>query len=180
MIGVLALALLIFTGKQFGISLSLKAMCAMPLKGIFKNNSFFNYEWRNDLWRVIFVLGIALGGFIGNVLLKNPEGPKLSEKTVTYMSSQGIQDFSTIVPADLFALSHAGSVKILLFLFVGGFLVAFGSRYANGCTSGHAIMGISYFQFASIMAAMGFFIGGLFMVHVIYPNFLYDFLLGGN
>jgi uncharacterized membrane protein YedE/YeeE len=54
-------------------------------------------------------------------------------------------------------------------LAVGGLLVGFGSRYAGGCTSGHAISGISNLQLPSMIAVIGFFIGGLLMTHFIFP-----------
>jgi hypothetical protein len=54
-------------------------------------------------------------------------------------------------------------------LLIGGFLVGFGARYAGGCTSGHAISGLSNLQLPSLIAVIGFFIGGLFMVHFLYP-----------
>ena len=58
-------------------------------------------------------------------------------------------------------------------LAVGGFLVGFGTRYAGGCTSGHAISGLSNLQLPSLVAVIGFFIGGLVMTHLIFP-YLYS------
>ncbi|MCH8496791.1 MAG: YeeE/YedE family protein, partial [Balneolales bacterium] len=55
---------------------------------------------------------------------------------------------------------------------LGGFLVGFGARYAGGCTSGHAISGLSNLQVASLVAVIGFFIGGLIMTFLIYPIIL--------
>jgi uncharacterized membrane protein YedE/YeeE len=52
---------------------------------------------------------------------------------------------------------------------IGGFLVGFGTRYAGGCTSGHAISGLSNLQFASLIATIGFFAGGLIATHLLYP-----------
>ena len=52
---------------------------------------------------------------------------------------------------------------------VGGFFVGFGTRYAGGCTSGHAIMGLSNLQWPSLVATCCFFGGGLFMTWVILP-----------
>jgi hypothetical protein len=61
------------------------------------------------------------------------------------------------------------SVKGFLILLLGGFLVGFGSRYAGGCTSGHAITGLSSLQIPSLIAVIGFFIGGLVMTYFILP-----------
>jgi uncharacterized membrane protein YedE/YeeE len=52
---------------------------------------------------------------------------------------------------------------------VGGFLIGFGTRYAGGCTSGHAISGLSNLQLPSLVAVIGFFIGGLFSTFVLLP-----------
>jgi uncharacterized membrane protein YedE/YeeE len=57
-------------------------------------------------------------------------------------------------------------------LVVGGFLVGFGTRYAGGCTSGHAISGLSDLQLPSLIAVIGFFIGGLLMTYVFLPFIL--------
>jgi uncharacterized membrane protein YedE/YeeE len=52
---------------------------------------------------------------------------------------------------------------------MGGLLIGFGTRYAGGCTSGHAISGLSNLQLPSLVAVIGFFIGGLLMAHLILP-----------
>ena len=51
----------------------------------------------------------------------------------------------------------------------GGFFVGFGVRYANGCTSGHSISGLSNLQFSSLVATVFFFMGGLAMTWLIFP-----------
>jgi hypothetical protein len=61
------------------------------------------------------------------------------------------------------------SLKGFLILTIGGFLVGFGSRWAGGCTSGHAISGLSDLQIPSLIAVVGFFSGGLIMTWFIYP-----------
>jgi len=48
--------------------------------------------------------------------------------------------------------------------------VGFGARYAGGCTSGHAISGLSNLQLPSLVAVIGFFIGGLIMTYFIFPQ----------
>jgi uncharacterized protein len=61
---------------------------------------------------------------------------------------------------------------VLLILAIGGFLVGFGARYAGGCTSGHAISGLSNLQLVSLYAVIGFFAGGLLMNHFLLPYIL--------
>jgi uncharacterized membrane protein YedE/YeeE len=69
----------------------------------------------------------------------------------------------------LFGLETFQSPKMVVLLLVGGVLIGFGSRYAGGCTSGHAIAGMSNLQVQSLKAVIGFFIGGLLMSHFIFP-----------
>jgi len=61
------------------------------------------------------------------------------------------------------------SLKGFLVLAFGGLMVGFGSRYAGGCTSGHAISGLSDLQIQSLIAVAGFFIGGLLMTYFVLP-----------
>lgn len=110
--------------------------------------------------------GIILGGFIGGVLLKNPDPIALSDAAKATLSQQGFSDYSKLQPAELFNFSNATGIILLI---VGGFLVGFGTRWANGCTAGHAIMGLSLLSLASLVAVIGFFIGGLAITHFVYP-----------
>jgi uncharacterized membrane protein YedE/YeeE len=76
---------------------------------------------------------------------------------------------SKILPDMLFGNTVFSEPKMIAMLVLGGFLIGFGSRYAGGCTSGHAITGLSAFQGQSLKAVIGFFVGGLLMVHFILP-----------
>ena len=73
------------------------------------------------------------------------------------------------MPTEFFDVAALTDPKTLFILIVGGFLVGFGARYAGGCTSGHAISGLSNLQLPSLIAVIGFFAGGLLMVHVLFP-----------
>ncbi|MCA1747638.1 MAG: YeeE/YedE family protein, partial [Bacteroidales bacterium] len=114
----------------------------------------------------------VLGGFLGGYVFANPEPIQLAASTITDLQALGIQDFNGLVPNDLFAWDMLGSGVGLTVLVLGGFLVGFGARYAGGCTSGHAISGLSDLQLASLVAVIGFFIGGLIMTFFIYPIIL--------
>lgn len=168
-LGLTVPALLLLTGRQLGLALGYKAICS-PFLG--KRMSFFNYDWKRDIWRLIFLLGIAIGGFLGGVVWKNPQPPVVAPATVQDLQQIGIHDFSAIQPPQLFDNAEAANPAVILFLMVGGFLIAFGARYADGCTSGHAIMGISYFQIGSMVATASFFAGGLFLTHLLLPYIL--------
>jgi uncharacterized protein len=49
----------------------------------------------------------------------------------------------------------------------GGFLVGFGTRMGNGCTSGHAVCGIARFSVRSIAATITFMASGFLTVYII-------------
>lgn len=164
MIGLTVPALLIVGNKTFGISSSLRHICAACVPaGI----PFFTYNWKKEIWNLLFVLGVGIGGFIAMNFLANPNTIVISESTQADLAALGIKDFTDLMPKDIFSWESALSAKGLLFFVFGGFLVGFGTRYAGGCTSGHAIMGISSLQWPSLVATIFFMIGGFLMTHVL-------------
>ena len=164
MIGLTVPALLILGNKTFGISSSLRHVCAACIPaGI----PFFNYDWKKEVWNLLFVLGIGIGGFLATYFLANPELISISEATQRDLAQLGVSDFTRLMPADIFSWENLFTAKGLLFFMVGGFLVGFGTRYAGGCTSGHAIMGISSLQWPSVVATIFFMAGGFLMTHVL-------------
>lgn len=169
-IGLTVPVLLILGGKMFGVSANLRHACAACNFG---NVEFFNYDWKEaGWWNITFLVGSILGGFLGGYVFANPEPIDLAASTVTDLQALGINDFSGLVPDDLISWEALGTPTGLIVMILGGFLVGFGARYAGGCTSGHAISGLSDLQLASLMAVIGFFIGGLLMTYLIYPIIL--------
>lgn len=169
-IGLTVPLLLLAGGKMFGISSNLRHMCAACNFG---NVDFFNYDWKEaGAWNLTLLAGVILGGFLGGYLFENPEPVQLASATIADLQALGIQDFNGLVPDDFFTWSSLGTGAGLIVLVLGGFLVGFGARYAGGCTSGHAISGLSDLQLASLIAVIGFFIGGLLMTHLILPFIL--------
>ncbi len=166
----LTVPLLLFIGnKSFGVSANLRHICAI----IPNKNPFFNYNWRQaGGWNLIFALGILIGGFIGGVLLKNPQPLQLAASTQADLQAIGISSDGLLAPKRLFSFEAMLSFKGFLLLVLGGFLVGFGSRYAGGCTSGHAISGLANLQLPSLVAVIGFFAGGLVMTHFLLPFLL--------
>jgi uncharacterized protein len=165
-IGLTVPTLLILGNKSFGISSSLRHICAACVPaGI----PFFQYNWKKEIWNLIFVFGILIGGFVGTSLLANPEAIVVSEATQADLRELGITDFSSLMPSDIFQWETIVGVKGILFFVIGGLLVGFGTRYAGGCTSGHAIMGLSNLQWPSLVATVFFMIGGFVMTHLIFP-----------
>ena len=166
LIGLMVPLLLLTGNKKFGISSTLRQVCAafVPAKV-----PFLHYDWKSDVWNLYFVVGIGLGGFLAATFLPNPDTVSISESTRQGLQQQGFTDLSGLVPVQIFSWSSLGTLNGLLLMIVGGFLVGFGSRYAGGCTSGHAIMGLSSLQPSSLIAVLGFFAGGLFITYLVYP-----------
>lgn len=166
LIGLTVPVLLLIGNKSFGISSSLRHICAACLPA---NIPFFQYNWKREVWNLFFVAGILVGGVLATLFLANPEPIQLSASTVADLKALGITDFSGLMPADLFSVENIFSLKGLIFFVFGGFMVGFGTRWAGGCTSGHAIMGLSNLQLPSLVATCCFMVGGFAMTHLILP-----------
>ncbi len=169
LIGLTVPTLLLIGNKSFGISSSLQHICAACLPA---NISFFNYNWKQEAWNLFFVAGVLLGGFLATYFLSNPHAFVIAPATEAVLRSFGIHDFTGLMPADLFATATIFTLKGLFFFVIGGFLVGFGTRWAGGCTSGHAIMGLSNLQWPSLVATICFMIGGFATTHLILPYIL--------
>lgn len=165
-IGISVPLLLIIGNKMLGISSSMRHACAATVPF---NIEFLKYNWKSEIWNIFFVIGIMLGGFIGGVLLNNGEPIQISANTISDIKALGIQSFDGLIPSDLYNWQTLFSLKGFVIIILGGFMIGFGSRYAGGCTSGHAIMGLSSLQWPSLVAVIFFFIGGLLMTHILTP-----------
>ncbi len=166
-IGLVVPLLLLVGGKLFGISSNFRHICAAVLP---TRSEFFRYDWkRSGLWNLTFAAGIMIGAYIAWNLLPGTGIIGISEATQADLRALGVQRFDGLFPADVFAWSALGSVRGFVALVVGGFLVGFGTRWAGGCTSGHAITGLSDLQLPSLIAVLGFFAGGLVMTFVLLP-----------
>lgn len=165
LIGLMIPLLLIIGNKRLGISSSLKHLCAACIPN--GKVEFFNYDWKAQAWNLLFVVGLLLGGFMISLIANLNYEVVLSDSTKIDLTQFGISDFNGLFPQELFSFTP----KNIIIMIVGGFFVGFGARYANGCTSGHAIMGLSLLKPGSLIAVIGFFIGGLIMTHLLYPLF---------
>jgi len=168
-IGLMVPLTLLIANKRFGVSSSLRHICAACVPG---NIAFFRYNWKNELWSLFFVGGILLGGFLSNRYFIDYDRVEIAEATVSDLRALGITRFDGFMPIEIFSWGHLLSFQGLFVIALGGFLVGFGARWAGGCTSGHSITGISSFQMVSIIATVGFFIGGLLVTYFIYPIIL--------
>jgi uncharacterized membrane protein YedE/YeeE len=169
LIGLMVPLLLIIGNKRFGVSSSLRHICAACLPA---KIPFFQYDWKKEAWNLFFVGGILIGGFIAGTLLFKSQPVQINPKLIDELSQYGITDYHSLIPKQLFNWQLLITVKGLIMMVAGGFLVGFGTRYAGGCTSGHSIMGLSNLQMPSLIATICFMTGGFIMANLILPYIL--------
>jgi len=169
LIGLTVPILLILGNKSFGISSSLRHICAACIPA---NIPFFKYDWRKEAWNLFFVLGILFGGFLAAQLLSNHNPVVVNPKLTAELAGYGITNFDSLIPLEVMNWPELFTLRGFLLMIVGGFLVGFGTRYAGGCTSGHAIMGLSNLQWPSLIATACFMAGGFIMANLILPIIL--------
>lgn len=169
LIGLTVPFLLLVGNKTFGISSSLRHLCAACIPA---NIPFFKYDWKKEVWNLFFVGGAAIGAFMAAHFLADPEPLVLAGPTAEYLASKGITDTTNLLPAEIFSWEQLFTLRGLIFFVLGGFLVGFGTRWAGGCTSGHAIMGLSNLQWPSLVATCCFMAGGIVMTWFILPYLL--------
>ena len=164
----LVMFLLLYFGKNFGMSSNLRTFCTICGAG--KSNEFFNFDWKTQQWNLLVSAGAIIGGALAAHFLSTDSSVAIHPDTITKLQELNINSAGvSYLPEELFSIEALMQPKVLLILSIGGFLVGFGARYAGGCTSGHAISGLSNLQLVSLYAVIGFFIGGLFMNHLLLP-----------
>lgn len=167
LIGMIMLSLIYF-GKTFGMSSNLRTLCSMA--GLGKKVPFFDFDWKSQRWNLLVVIGAMLGGFVAVHFMSDPSNVSVNPKTIEELAQYGIDaPNGKLMPEALFGSQIYESPKSILILLIGGLLIGFGTRYAGGCTSGHAISGLSNLQLPSLKAVIGFFIGGLIMSYLLFP-----------
>jgi uncharacterized protein len=166
LIGLMVPALLIIGNKSFGISSTLRHFCAACFPA---NISFFKYDWKKEQWNLFFIAGILTGSLVVYLFFQNPAPVQMNPKLILQLKQYGISDFTGLMPSDVFSWSNLLTLKGLIIMVVGGFLVGFGTRYAGGCTSGHSIMGLSNLQWPSLVATICFMAGGFIVANFVLP-----------
>ena len=164
----LVMFILLLIGKKLGMSSNLRTACAAVGAG--KKVNFFNYDWKSDRWNLTVVLGTIIGGFIAYNYLGDGKvkiNPEVEKQLAEEHNINSVGE--NYLPTELFSSEALSEPFTVFLLLIGGLLVGFGARYAGGCTSGHAISGLSNLQLPSLIAVVGFFIGGLTMIHLIFP-----------
>lgn len=162
------LFLMFFFGKNFGVSTNLETFCTIGGAGKFAD--YFKTDWKERKWSLVFVVGIILGGFVSHQFLMPTEAINLNPVTVKELAELGFANAGNeYLPAEIFDVENLFSFKGIVLLIIAGIFIGFGTRYAGGCTSGHAITGLSSLQLPSLVAVIGFFAGGLLMVWLLFP-----------
>ncbi len=169
LIGLMVPVLLLLGNKSFGVSSSLRHICAACIPA---NISFFKYDWKKQTWNLFFVSGIIIGAYLSYNYLLADKSFLISEETKSTLFNMGITKTDGLLPKQIFSVSQLFTLKGFIFTIFGGFLVGFGTRYAGGCTSGHSIMGISNLQWPSVIATCFFMIGGFISTWLLLPLFL--------
>ena len=169
-IGMIMLCLIYF-GKTFGMSSNLRSLCSIA--GLGNKIPFFDFDWKAQRWNLVVVLGAMLGGFVAVHYMSDPSNVAINPQTIEQLAQMGVDaPNGKLMPEARFGNQILQSPKIIFILLIGGLLIGFGSRYAGGCTSGHAIQGLSNLQIPSLKAVIGFFVGGLIMAHFLLPLIL--------
>jgi hypothetical protein len=163
-IGLMVPLMLLIGSKSFGVSQNLEHICAMTQpKHI--NVSFFQYDWKLYGWCIVFAIGIAIGGVLATFVFPHPGMIEISSATQEMLTGWGVIQGNGLSPSELYDLTPVN----LLILAISGILIGFGTRYASGCTSGHAITGLATMQQKSLKAVLGIFAGGILASHYITP-----------
>ncbi len=165
----LSLVLYFYFGKNFGTSTEFETLCTIAGAG--KLSDYFKKDWKERDFALLFVVGLVIGGFIASNFLIPNQAVNLNPKTVQELTEIGFSNAGNqYFPDEIFSNEAVFSLKGLLILVFSGLLIGFGTRYAGGCTSGHAITGLSSLQFPSLLAVIGFFIGGIIAAWFIIPT----------
>ena len=169
LIGLMVPVLLLVGNKSFGISSSLRHICAACIPA---RIPFFQYDWKREAWNLFLVAGIVLGAYVAFSFLRDESIVPLHPNLLQELDQYGIHPVQSMVPTEIFNWQQLLSIKGLVMMVGGGFLIGFGTRYAGGCTSGHSIMGLSNLQWPSLVATVCFMIGGIVMANFILPFIL--------
>lgn len=164
----LVLFLMLYQGKSFGFSSNLRTICSIAGAG--KKVAFFDFDWQAQKWNLLFLMGTVIGAALASNFLMVDHIVDINPKTAAALTALNIESgIDSYVPREIFDAGNLSSVKVIAILISGGLLIGFGTRWAGGCTSGHSITGLANLQIPSLIATIGFFVGGLLMTHFLIP-----------
>jgi uncharacterized protein len=144
-IAAVTLCLLFFGNRRLGISGGLDDICSLILERPYFAQAAVHASRK---WRLPFMAGLVVGGIVSARLSGH------------WAPTWDLGMFDQVI-----GFGHAGT---LAWMFAGGLLIGFGTRLANGCTSGHGIFGLSNFELPSLVATLSFMAGGVVTTQIIY------------
>lgn len=169
LIGMTVPLVYLVAGRKWGLSSTFRDMCAATLP---TKSAYFAYPWREEGgWRLVMAVGLIVGGSFASITASTTD-VAIAPSTASALQALGLTDLSGLAPAEIFSWAGLTTLPGFVMIVVGGFLVGFGTRYAGGCTSGHAISGLSALRLTSLIAVLGFFAGGLIATHLLLPLLL--------
>ena len=127
------------------ISTGLENLCALAIDAPYLRRGEIV---RSHGWRLPFLAGLVLGGFLSALL------------------AGGWSPFWDLGRFD--AAIGLGPAGKLAWMFGGGTLIGFGTRLAGGCTSGHGIFGVSNLERASLESTLAFIAAGMLTTNLVY------------
>jgi len=154
LIGLLQVPAFIFLGTALGASSSFVTVSASLAELVDPGIQALSYAGRyldgaKNWWQVALVGGIALGALLSATL----SGTRRSAPSPVWARALGTNN-----AAARFALA-----------FLGGFVLLFGARLADGCTSGHGISGIAQLAVSGFIAVGAMFAGGIATAMLLRP-----------
>lgn len=144
-IAAVTLCLLFVANRRLGISTGFEDVCSLVLSQPFFRRSSVR---SGRQWRLPLLAGLVLGGFLSAAW-----GGGWSPTWALGM-------FDTAI-----GMGPGGKV---IWMFVGGLCIGFGTRLAGGCTSGHGIFGLSNFELPSLVTTLSFMAGGIVTTQLVY------------
>lgn len=139
------LALLVLANRRLGVSSGFEDFCSLVIRAPYFRRSSLLAARR---WRLPFLLGLVLGGFLSAVAGGGWE------------PIWALGRFDTEI-----GFSQTGK---LAWMFAGGLFIGFGTRLAGGCTSGHGIFGLANFELPSLISTLSFMSAGIVATNLVY------------
>ena len=151
-IGILSCLTFLLSDKALGTSTSYARTAGM-IERLFRGKKvsqrkFFQEVTPHVDWQWMLVLGIVIGAFLSAMAS--------GQARIEWVSEPWLTTFGAAVGPRLAVA------------FIGGALLGLGSRWGDGCTSGHGISGTMQMAVASWVAAVCFFVGGIAVATLLY------------
>ena len=167
---VLTMAALLLSGRRFGTGSNLRTMCTVAGAGTLAE--YFRFDWRTQRWNLVFVLGTVCGGAIARFVLLAPDPVALNPATVASLLAQdhrrriGVCACCPLRPGSLVQPPRRPDPSPWRTLRRLRHTV--GQRVHQRTRHQWPQL----LQWPSLIAVIGFFIGGLTVTHLVLPHLL--------